>query len=172
MFQRNLHLQIRFAVASLQTNQTRCCLCRSGGRRSKRSRSRSESGGHRRAAYSQRDRWKRDPSYSPVLILRKNRSPNRKHCCSGNSPQRISELGQIILKLVFHTLICHTLTAATIQLHFTIITFKKVLCLNSLKSVFTNLRSEHLLFDIHLKHAKKNYITLLQQQRADEKTTE
>ncbi|TKS74087.1 Protein SON [Collichthys lucidus] len=65
---------------------------RSGGRRSRRSHSRSVSRGRRRATYSQRDRWKREPSHSPVLILRKNRSPIRKHCSSSNSPQRISEL--------------------------------------------------------------------------------
>ncbi|XP_029353092.1 protein SON isoform X2 [Echeneis naucrates] len=65
---------------------------RSGGRRSRRSRSMSVSRGRRRATYSQRDRWKREPSHSPVLILRKNRSPTRKHCTSTNSPQRISEL--------------------------------------------------------------------------------
>ncbi|XP_031158258.1 protein SON isoform X2 [Sander lucioperca] len=65
---------------------------RSGGRRSRRSRSRSVSRGRRRATYSQRDRWKREPSHSPVLILRKNRSPARKLCSSSNSPQRISEL--------------------------------------------------------------------------------
>ncbi|XP_070787031.1 protein SON [Enoplosus armatus] len=65
---------------------------RSGCRRSRRSRSRSVSRGQRRAAYSQRDRWKREPSHSPVLILRKNRTPTRKHCSSSNSPQRISEL--------------------------------------------------------------------------------
>ncbi|XP_071320672.1 protein SON [Trachinotus anak] len=65
---------------------------RSGGRRSRRSRSWSASRGRRRATYSQRDRWKREPSHSPVLILRKNRSPTRKHCSSSNSPQRISEL--------------------------------------------------------------------------------
>ncbi|XP_040888004.1 protein SON [Toxotes jaculatrix] len=65
---------------------------RSGGRRSWRSRSWSVSRGRRRATYSQRDRWKREPSHSPVLILRKNRSPTRKHCSSSNSPQRISEL--------------------------------------------------------------------------------
>ncbi|XP_037618171.1 protein SON isoform X1 [Sebastes umbrosus] len=65
---------------------------RSGGRRSRRSRSRSASRGRRRATYSQRDRWKREPSHSPVLILRKNRSPARKLCSTSNSPQRISEL--------------------------------------------------------------------------------
>uniref|UniRef100_A0A8C6WII2 SON protein n=1 Tax=Neogobius melanostomus TaxID=47308 RepID=A0A8C6WII2_9GOBI len=67
-------------------------MCRSRGRKSNRSRSRSASKDHRkRSAYSQRDRWRRDPSHSPVLILRKNRSPGRKHGGSG-SPQRISDL--------------------------------------------------------------------------------
>ncbi|XP_067349601.1 protein SON isoform X2 [Channa argus] len=67
---------------------------RSGGRRSRRScsRTRSVSRSQRRPTYSQRDRWKREPSHSPVLILRKNRSPSRKHCSLSNSPQRISEL--------------------------------------------------------------------------------
>ncbi|XP_056287428.1 protein SON [Pseudoliparis swirei] len=65
---------------------------RSGGRRSRRSRSRSVSHGRRRATFSQRDRWKREPSHSPVLILRKNRSPARKLCSLSDSPQRISEL--------------------------------------------------------------------------------
>ncbi|XP_054479856.1 protein SON [Anoplopoma fimbria] len=67
---------------------------RSAGRRSRRSRSRRRSASHgrRRATYSQRDRWKREPSHSPVLILRKNRSPARKLCSLSNSPQRISEL--------------------------------------------------------------------------------
>ncbi|KAM8902662.1 uncharacterized protein sonb [Spinachia spinachia] len=65
---------------------------RSGGRRSRRSRSKSVSHGRRRTTYSQRDRWKREPSHSPVLILRKNRSPTRKLCSLSNSPQRISEL--------------------------------------------------------------------------------
>ncbi|XP_026220175.1 protein SON isoform X2 [Anabas testudineus] len=65
---------------------------RSGVRRSRRTRSRSASQGRRRTTYSQRDRWKREPSHSPVLILRKNRSPTRKHCSTSNSPKRISEL--------------------------------------------------------------------------------
>ncbi|XP_047191473.1 protein SON [Scophthalmus maximus] len=65
---------------------------RSGGRRSRRSRSWSPSRGRRRAPYSQRDRWKREPSHSPVLILRKDRSPTRKHCSSSDSPHRISDL--------------------------------------------------------------------------------
>ncbi|XP_077370606.1 SON DNA and RNA binding protein b isoform X2 [Festucalex cinctus] len=58
-------------------------------RRSRRSRSLSRDG-RRRGTYSQRDRWKREPSSSPELILRKKRSPKRKH----DSPQRISELGK------------------------------------------------------------------------------
>ncbi|XP_069031352.1 protein SON isoform X2 [Embiotoca jacksoni] len=65
---------------------------RSRGRKSRRSRSRSASRSRRRVTYSQRDRWKREPSHSPVLILRKNRSPSRKHCDASNSPHRISEL--------------------------------------------------------------------------------
>ncbi|XP_062236967.1 protein SON [Platichthys flesus] len=66
---------------------------RSGGRRSRRSRSWSASRSRKRTTYSQRDRWKREPSHSPVLILRKDRSsPTRKHGSPGNSPQRISEL--------------------------------------------------------------------------------
>ncbi|XP_023141882.2 protein SON isoform X1 [Amphiprion ocellaris] len=65
---------------------------RSGGRKSWRSRSRSASRSRRRVTYSQRDRWKREPSHSPVLILRKNRSPSRKHGSSSTSPQRISDL--------------------------------------------------------------------------------
>lgn len=77
---------------------------RSRGRRSWRSRSRSHSHSRsvsrsrRRAAYSQRDRWKREPSHSPILVLRKNRSPTRKHSTLSKSPQRISELGQKIIK--------------------------------------------------------------------------
>lgn len=75
---------------------------RSRGRRSWRSRSRSHSRSvsrsRRRAAYSQRDRWKREPSHSPILVLRKNRSPTRKHSTLNKSPQRISELGQEIIK--------------------------------------------------------------------------
>ncbi|KAG8004755.1 Protein SON, partial [Nibea albiflora] len=72
---------------------------RSGGRKSRRSHSRSVSRDRRRATYSQRDRWKREPSHSPVLILRKNRSPIRKHCSSSNSPQRISELATMTAAL-------------------------------------------------------------------------
>ncbi|XP_028320862.1 protein SON isoform X2 [Gouania willdenowi] len=68
----------------------------------KRSRSRSRSRGHKyrrsrsrsrsriRSVYSQRDRWKREPSHSPVLVLRKKRSPARK--VPSTSPQRVSDL--------------------------------------------------------------------------------
>ncbi|KAJ0062380.1 hypothetical protein NL108_011014, partial [Boleophthalmus pectinirostris] len=59
---------------------------------SHRTRSRSTSKDRRkRNPYSQRDRWRREPSHSPVLILRKNRSPaGRKH--GSSSPHRISDL--------------------------------------------------------------------------------
>ncbi|KAM6945326.1 uncharacterized protein sonb [Aplochiton taeniatus] len=68
---------------------------RSPARRPRRSRSRS--GSRRRrgpygGALSQRDRWKREPSHSPVLILRKKRSPARKHHGDSTSPSRITEL--------------------------------------------------------------------------------
>ncbi|XP_024917987.1 protein SON isoform X2 [Cynoglossus semilaevis] len=77
--------------------------CRRGSRsdsRSRRTRSRSRSGSHswsalgsrRRTTYNQRDRWKRNPSHSPVLILRKDRSPGRKHSSSSSSPHRITDL--------------------------------------------------------------------------------
>ncbi|XP_024120997.1 protein SON isoform X1 [Oryzias melastigma] len=67
------------------------------GRRRSRSRSaerrrRSRSRSRRRVGYSQRDRWKREPSHSPVVILRKNRSPARKERSRSKSPKRISEL--------------------------------------------------------------------------------
>uniref|UniRef100_A0A3P8SLC8 SON DNA binding protein n=1 Tax=Amphiprion percula TaxID=161767 RepID=A0A3P8SLC8_AMPPE len=72
---------------------------RSRGRKSWRSRSRSASRSRRRVTYSQRDRWKREPSHSPVLILRKNRSPSRKHGSSSTSPQRISDLATVTAAL-------------------------------------------------------------------------
>ncbi|XP_027866791.1 protein SON isoform X1 [Xiphophorus couchianus] len=65
---------------------------RSAHRRTRRSRSRSASRNRRRLTYSQRDRWKREPSHSPVLILRKKRSPTRKDRSRSASPKRISEL--------------------------------------------------------------------------------
>ncbi|XP_076580098.1 SON DNA and RNA binding protein b isoform X2 [Chaetodon auriga] len=82
----------RRELRSRSPSKTKRSRSRSGGRRSRKSCSRSVSRSRRRATYSQRDRWKREPSQSPVLILRKNRSPNWKHCSSSNSPQRISEL--------------------------------------------------------------------------------
>nr|XP_046237893.1 protein SON isoform X2 [Scatophagus argus] len=77
---------------SSSSSKKRRSRSRSGGWRSWRSRSRSLSRGRRRVTYSQRDRWKREPSHSPILILRKNRSPNRKHCSLSDSHKRISEL--------------------------------------------------------------------------------
>ncbi|XP_062303725.1 protein SON isoform X1 [Osmerus eperlanus] len=69
---------------------------RSPGRRSRRTRSRSGSR-RRRGTFagntlSQRDRWKREPSHSPVLILRKKRSPARTHRSASKSPSRLTEL--------------------------------------------------------------------------------
>ena len=71
---------------------------RSAGRRSRRSRSRSGSR-RRRGTFagntlSQRDRWKREPSHSPVLILRKKRSPARAQRSASKSPSRLTELGK------------------------------------------------------------------------------
>ncbi|XP_061538746.1 protein SON isoform X2 [Phycodurus eques] len=66
---------------------------RSRSRKSRRSRSVSRDRG-RRTTYSQRDRWKREPSRSPVLVLRKKRSPTWKHGNHPDSPHRISELGK------------------------------------------------------------------------------
>ncbi|XP_023817247.1 protein SON isoform X2 [Oryzias latipes] len=67
------------------------------GKRRSRSRSaerrrRSRSRSRRRVGYSQRDRWKREPSRSPVVILRRNRSPAHKERSCSKSPKRISEL--------------------------------------------------------------------------------
>ncbi|XP_061692113.1 protein SON isoform X2 [Syngnathoides biaculeatus] len=66
---------------------------RSRSRKSRRSRSVSRDRG-RQATYSQRDRWKREPSRSPVLILRKKRSPTWKHSNHHDSSQQISDLGR------------------------------------------------------------------------------
>ncbi|XP_077403074.1 SON DNA and RNA binding protein b [Vanacampus margaritifer] len=74
---------------SKSSSRRRRSRSRSRSRRSRRSRSLSRDG-RRRGTYSQRDRWKREPSSSPELILRKKRSPTRKH----DSTQRISELGK------------------------------------------------------------------------------
>ncbi|XP_061759624.1 protein SON isoform X2 [Nerophis ophidion] len=66
---------------------------RSRSRQSRRSCCTSRDGG-RQPTYSQRDRWKREPSHSPVLILRKKRSPTCKHRTAASCPQKISDLGK------------------------------------------------------------------------------
>ncbi|XP_061833228.1 uncharacterized protein sonb isoform X3 [Nerophis lumbriciformis] len=66
---------------------------RSRSRQSRRSCCTSRDGGWQ-TTYSQRDRWKREPSHSPVLILRKKRSPTCKHRTAASSPQKISDLGK------------------------------------------------------------------------------
>ncbi|KAG7467008.1 hypothetical protein MATL_G00148800 [Megalops atlanticus] len=64
--------------------------------RARRSRSRrSRSGSRRRRSgfpLNRRDRWKRTPSHSPVLILRKRRSTSRTHRSSSKTPPRLTEL--------------------------------------------------------------------------------
>ncbi|XP_036413738.1 protein SON isoform X2 [Colossoma macropomum] len=62
--------------------------------RSRRSRSgsRRRRGGFRSRMFSQRDRWKREPSHSPVLILRKKRSTSRTRRSSSKTPPRLTEL--------------------------------------------------------------------------------
>ncbi len=42
---------------------------------------------------NQRDRWKREPSRSPVLILRKNRSESSTRRSTSKTPPRLTELG-------------------------------------------------------------------------------
>ncbi|KAL7845906.1 hypothetical protein AOLI_G00240980 [Acnodon oligacanthus] len=64
---------------------------RSRSRRS-RSGSRRRRGGFRSRMFSQRDRWKREPSHSPVLILRKKRSTSRTCRSSSKTPPRLTEL--------------------------------------------------------------------------------
>ncbi|XP_077470468.1 SON DNA and RNA binding protein b [Stigmatopora argus] len=66
---------------------------RSKSRRSRRSRSESQDA-RRRANYSQRDRWKREPSHSPVLVLRKKRSPTWRQASHHDSPNRTSDQGK------------------------------------------------------------------------------
>ncbi|XP_053472215.1 protein SON isoform X4 [Ictalurus furcatus] len=64
--------------------------------RSKSRRSRSGScrkrGGFRNRMFSQRDRWKREPSHSPVVILRKKRSTSRTRRSASKTPPRLTEL--------------------------------------------------------------------------------
>ncbi|XP_016422162.1 protein SON-like isoform X1 [Sinocyclocheilus rhinocerous] len=62
-----------------------------------RSRRRSRSGSRWRRGFgsrslNQRDRWKREPSRSPVLILRKKRSASRTRRSSSKTPPRLTEL--------------------------------------------------------------------------------
>ncbi|XP_056319663.1 protein SON-like isoform X1 [Danio aesculapii] len=60
-----------------------------------RSRRRSRSGSRWRRGFgslSQRDRWKREPSRSPVLILRKKRSTSRTRRSTSKTPPRLTEL--------------------------------------------------------------------------------
>ncbi|XP_026787429.1 protein SON isoform X2 [Pangasianodon hypophthalmus] len=64
---------------------------RSKSRRS-RSGSRRKRGGFRNRMFSQRDRWKREPSHSPVVILRKKRSTSRTRRSSSKTPPRLTEL--------------------------------------------------------------------------------
>lgn len=65
---------------------------RSKSRRS-RSGSRRKRGVFRTRMFSQRDRWKREPSHSPVVILRKKRSTSRTRRSTSKTPPRLTELG-------------------------------------------------------------------------------
>ncbi|XP_037095972.1 protein SON isoform X1 [Syngnathus acus] len=78
---------------SRSSSRRRRSRSRSRNRRSRRSRSASREE-RRRTIYSQRDRWKREPSTSPELILRRKRSPTWKHGAQLDSSQRISEIGK------------------------------------------------------------------------------
>ncbi|TSK17822.1 Protein SON [Bagarius yarrelli] len=64
---------------------------RSQSRRS-RSGSRRKRGVFRSRMFSQRDRWKREPSHSPVVILRKKRSTSRTRRSTSKTPPRLTEL--------------------------------------------------------------------------------
>ncbi|XP_052452856.1 protein SON isoform X1 [Carassius gibelio] len=66
-------------------------------RSSSRSRRRSRSGSRQRRAFgsrtlNQRDRWKREPSRSPVLILRNKRSTSKTRRSTSKTPPRLTEL--------------------------------------------------------------------------------
>ncbi|XP_059408237.1 protein SON-like isoform X2 [Carassius carassius] len=66
-------------------------------RSSSRSRRRSRSGSRRRRAFgsrtlNQRDRWKREPSRSPVLILRNKSSASKTRRSTSKTPPRLTEL--------------------------------------------------------------------------------
>ncbi|XP_030635555.1 protein SON isoform X1 [Chanos chanos] len=85
---------------SKTSDRSRQSKSRSPTRRRSRSRSRSRrsrSSSHRRRTgfgrvLSQRDRWKREPSHSPVLILRKKRSASRTRRSTSKTPPRLTEL--------------------------------------------------------------------------------
>ncbi|KAI5090167.1 protein SON [Silurus meridionalis] len=64
---------------------------RSNSRRS-RSGSRRKRGGFRSRMFSQRDRWKREPSHSPVVILRKKGLTSRNQRSASQTPPRLTEL--------------------------------------------------------------------------------
>nr|XP_057941829.1 protein SON isoform X3 [Doryrhamphus excisus] len=88
---RSPHRTHRTRSRSRSSSRRKRSRSRSRVRKSRRSRSASRGW---QATYSQRDRWKREPSHSPVLILRKKRSPTRQRRTHASSPQRISELGK------------------------------------------------------------------------------
>lgn len=47
-------------------------------------------------SFDRRDRWKREPSHSPILILRKRRSASRTRRSVSKTPPRLTELGMNI----------------------------------------------------------------------------
>ncbi|KAK7166805.1 hypothetical protein R3I93_006544 [Phoxinus phoxinus] len=65
---------------------------RSHSRRRSRSGSRWRRGGFGSRSLNQRDRWKREPSRSPVLILRKKGSTSRPRRSTSKTPPRLTEL--------------------------------------------------------------------------------
>ncbi|KAG1937966.1 protein SON [Pimephales promelas] len=65
---------------------------RSRSRRRSRSGSRWRRGGFGSRSLNQRDRWKREPSRSPVLILRKKSSTSRPRRSTSKTPPRLTEL--------------------------------------------------------------------------------
>ncbi|XP_051915139.1 protein SON [Hippocampus zosterae] len=90
---RNHRMRSSSRSRSRSSSRRKRARSRSRNRRSRRSRSVSRDG-RRRGTYSQRDRWKREPSSSPELILRKKRSPTWKHGANLDGSQQISDLGK------------------------------------------------------------------------------
>ncbi|XP_054641978.1 protein SON isoform X2 [Dunckerocampus dactyliophorus] len=88
---RSPHITHRTRARSRSSSRKKRSRSRSRGWKSRRSRSAPRGW---QAIYRQRDRWKREPSHSPVLVLRKKRSLTRKRHAHASSPQRISELGK------------------------------------------------------------------------------